>query len=223
MCLAIIRFQTHILTAGSVAMMIPLSDAKQVTHPKPESKSRLTSLQLETLTQDQRAVYDAINRPPRGQLGFNGPYAAYVKAPRIGGPAQALGAAVRFDTACPENFKKIASCIVGQFYQAKFEFAAQTPYALKAGLSPSVVDALRTGERPAFDTPDEDLIYDFCRQLVHTRHVEDDTYARARELIGETQLVELVATIAYYTTVCITLNAFDIPLAPGMTDPFPDT
>jgi len=214
-------------------MMIPLSGAKRVmrqvqlemkeaTDPMSQSKSRLSPMRLETLTPDQRAVYDAVNRPPRGTLGFNGPYAAYIKAPKIGGPAQALGSAVRFDTECPENFKKIASCLVGQFYQAKFEFAAQTPYALKAGLSESVVDALRSGERPDFGNPDEDLIYEFCRQLVHSRHVDDDIYARARALIGETQLVELVATIAYYTTVCITLNAFDIPLAPGMTDPFPD-
>ncbi len=188
----------------------------------PESTSRLTPMHLESLTPDQRAVYDAVNRPPRGQLGFNGPYAAYIKAPKIGGPAQALGAAVRFDTECPENFKKIASCIVGQHYQAKFEFAAQTPYALKAGLSESVVDALRRGERPDFDDPDEEPIYDFCRQLVHMRHVDEETYTRACTLIGETQLVELVATVAYYTTVCITLNAFDIPLAPGMKDPFPD-
>jgi hypothetical protein len=95
----------------------------------------LTPLALETLTPEQRAVYDEINRPPREYLGFNGPFAAYIKAPGLGGPAQTLGAAVRFNTECPENFKKIASCVVGQYHQAKFEFAAQTPYALKAGLS----------------------------------------------------------------------------------------
>lgn len=210
------------LTGKNRVMRQVPREMKEAINLMPETKPRLSPMRLETLTPDQRAVYDAVNRPPRGTLGFNGPYTPYIKAPKIGGPAQALGAAVRFDTECPENFKKIASCIVGQHYQAKFEFAAQTPYALKAGLSEAVVDALRRGERPDFDDPDEDLIYDFCRQLVHTRHVEDDIYARVRALIGETQLVELVATIAYYTTVCITLNAFDIPLAPGMTDPFPD-
>lgn len=176
---------------------------------------------LETLTPDQRAVYDAINRPPRGNLGFNGPYAAYIKAPGIGGPAQALGAAIRFTVDCPENYQKIASCVVGQYHQARFEFAAQTPYARKAGLSDAVIEALRMGETPNFDTPDEGQIYDFCRQLVTTRRVDDSTYARARDILGETQLVELVATIAYYTTVCITLNVFEVPLPEGMEDPFP--
>jgi 4-carboxymuconolactone decarboxylase len=187
----------------------------------PPTQSRLTPMTIETLTLDQRAVYDAINRPPRGNLGFNGPYAAYIKAPGIGGPAQELGAAIRFTVECPENFQKIASCVVGQHHQAKFEFAAQTPYARKAGLSESVIEALRTGEIPDFDNPDERTIYDFCRQLVTTRRVDDDAYARARDVLGETQLVELVATIAYYTTVCITLNAFEVPLAEGMEDPFP--
>jgi alkylhydroperoxidase family enzyme len=50
--------------------------------------------------------------------------------------------------------------------------------------------------------------------MVHTRHVDDDAYARARDVLGETQLVELVATIAYYTTVCITLNAFNVLTCP---------
>lgn len=176
---------------------------------------------VETLAPEQREVYDAINSPPRGNLGFNGPYAAYIKAPGIGGPTQALGAVVRFNTECPEIYKKIASCIVGQYYQAKFEFAAQMPFARKAGLSEAVIEALRKGITPDFDNPDERLIYNFCVQMVHTRHVDDDAYARARDVLGETQLVELVATIAYYTTVCITLNAFNVPLAEGMEDPFP--
>ena len=187
-----------------------------------ESKSRLAPMSVDSLTPEQRAVYDAINRPPRGKLGFNGPYAAYIKVPHIGGPTQALGAAVRFDVQCPDKFQKIASCVVGQYYQAKFEFAAQTPFALEAGLTEAVVDALRRGETPDFGNPDDELIYEFCRQLVVRRRVEDDVYLRARNLLGETQLVELVATIAYYTTVCITLNAFEVPLAPGMEDPFPE-
>jgi 4-carboxymuconolactone decarboxylase len=185
------------------------------------SKPRLTPMTVETLTPDQHAVYDAINRPPRGNLGFNGPYAAYIKAPGIGGPTQALGAVVRFGLECPEKFQKIASCIVGQYHQAKFEFAAQIPFARRAGLSDAVIEALRQGLTPDFDDPNERIIYDFCHALVHTRHIGDDTYAQARDVLGETQLVELVGTVAYYTTVCITLNAFDVALPDNMDDPFP--
>jgi 4-carboxymuconolactone decarboxylase len=184
--------------------------------------SRLTPMTVESLTPEQRAVYDSINSPPRVSMGFAGPYAAYIKAPAIGALTEKLGAIIRFNTACSEHFKKIASCIVGQYHQAKFEFAAQTPFARDAGLSESVIESLRKGETPEFDSTDEKIIYEFCHQFVHTHRASDENYTRARDLLGETQLVELIATIAYYTTVCITLNAFEVPLAEGMEDPFPD-
>ena len=184
-------------------------------------RPRLTPMTVETLTPEQRAVHDAINSPPREGMGFNGPYAAYIKAPGVGGPAQELGAVVRFNMEIPENFQKIASCVVGQYHQAKFEFAGQIPFARRAGHSEAVIEALRQGEVPDFGNEGERVIYDFCRQLVQTRRVDDDTYDRARGVLGETQLVELVATVAYYTSVCITLNAFDVALPEDMDDPFP--
>jgi hypothetical protein len=36
-------------------------------------------------------------------------------------------------------------------------------------------------------------------------------------------MIELVATIGYYCLISLTLNAFEIPLEPGMKDPFPET
>ena len=84
----------------------------------------------------------------------------------------------------------------------------------------SVVEALLIGEKPGFNTPGKRYIYDFGHQLMLTRHDEDDIYARALDVLGEIQLVELFATIDYYTTACITLSVFDVPLAEGMGDPF---
>jgi hypothetical protein len=34
--------------------------------------------------------------------------------------------------------------------------------------------------------------------------------------------VELVASVGYYCMVSLTLNAFQVPLAEGMDDPWPD-
>jgi hypothetical protein len=128
-------------------------------------------------------------------------------------------AAVRFSFNCLKVFKK-TSGVVGKFYQAKFEFSGQTRYARKAGLPDSVVEALLVGERPYFNTLGKRYIYDFCHQLMLIHHDEDDVYACARDVLGETQLVELIASIDYYTTACITLSTLDIPLTEGMEDPF---
>jgi 4-carboxymuconolactone decarboxylase len=40
-------------------------------------------------------------------------------------------------------------------------------------------------------------------------------------MFGERGLVEIIATIGYYTTVAMTLNAFEVELEEGIKAPFP--
>jgi 4-carboxymuconolactone decarboxylase len=48
-------------------------------------------------------------------------------------------------------------------------------------------------------------------------------YQKAVELFGERGLVEIIATIGYYTLAAMTLNAFDVGLGEGVKAPFPLT
>jgi len=40
--------------------------------------------------------------------------------------------------------------------------------------------------------------------------------------LGESALIELVTAVGYYTLISLTLNAFEVDVAPGMTASFPD-
>jgi hypothetical protein len=40
-------------------------------------------------------------------------------------------------------------------------------------------------------------------------------------VFGEQGVVEMIATIGYYTMVSMTLNTFDIGVGPGVETPFP--
>ena len=59
--------------------------------------------------------------------------------------------------------------------------------------------------------------------LVETHRLDDALYAEALATFGIDGLVELVTTVGYYCLVSLTLNAFEIPLEPGMADPYPTT
>lgn len=185
--------------------------------------SRLSPLTEADLTPEQRAVLDAIQSGPRGSRGLVGPFGVYPRAPSIGHEAQALGAAVRFKaTTLPENVKEVAICTVGAFFHSKFEFAAHAALARKAGVADDVIEALRTGATPAFDDAREAAAHRVAATLLREHRLDDALYAEARDRLGETGLIELVATIGYYCLVSLTLNTFQIPLGEGMTDPFPD-
>lgn len=184
--------------------------------------SRLPELDRATLTDAQRGVLESIESGPRGAMGLVGPFGVYVRVPGVGQAAQNLGAAVRFNTELAENVKEVAICTVGAFYKSKFEFAAHASLAAKAGVAQDIIDAIHNGEPPAFKDDAERLAYEVTGELLSNHRLSDSTYTRALECLGETPLVELVLTVGYYTTVSFTLNAFQIPLREGMTDPFPD-
>ena len=182
---------------------------------------RLKPITESDLNAEQRAVFDAIQGGPRGNMGLVGPFAVYVRAPGVGNAAQALGAAVRFGTALEENVKEVAICTVGAHFHSKFEFAAHTTLAKKAGVAASIIESLRIGEIPEFSDEREQVAHEVAAQLLVNHRLSDELYAKAARILGDTQLIELVATVGYYSLVSLTLNTFEVPLREGMTDPFP--
>ena len=184
--------------------------------------SRLPPLSESNLTPEQRAVFEAIQSGPRGKMGLQGPFGVYVRAPAVGHAAQSLGAAVRFNTELAQNVKEVAICTVGAFFHSKFEFAAHAELAARAGVDAGIIEALRLGEAPRFDDEQERTAHQIASQLLNAHRIDDATYAAGQAVLGETQLVELVATVGYYCLVSLTLNMFQIPLRDGMHDPFPE-
>ena len=56
---------------------------------------------------------------------------------------------------------------------------------------------------------------------MHTDHrLARDLYDKAVAAFGERGLVEIMAIIGYYTLVSMTLNAFEVQVAPGVAAPF---
>ena len=191
---------------------------------------RLSPLSRDELDPEQQAVLHAIESGPRGVdangerregIGMIGPFGVWVRTPGVGLPIQALGAAVRFNTSLPENVKEVAICTVGAFHRSKFEFSAHRALAIRAGVSEAALDQLIANTHPDFNG-NEQLAYTITNQLLTEHKIIPDTYAHGLEAFGEDGMIELVATVGYYCLISLTLNAFEIPLADNMRDPFPE-
>jgi 4-carboxymuconolactone decarboxylase len=189
--------------------------------------SRLEELDPQNLTAAQSQLISAIESGPRGNrpgrsLGFVGPFGVWLRAPELGLAAQNLGAAVRYNSALVETVKEIAICAVGAHFHAKFEFAVHGPMAIRAGVDKAVIESIRTHTAPNFSDTAEALGFEVTCALLCEHRLSDDLYARARATFSERELVELVTTVGYYSNICLTLNAFEVPLTEQMIDPFPD-
>jgi 4-carboxymuconolactone decarboxylase len=179
--------------------------------------ARLTPLDIDTLTGEQRRVADEIRSGPRG--GMRGPFEAWLRSPGLADHAQKLGAFCRFNTTLPNDLAELAILLTGKRWKAQFEFWAHARLAKQAGLSEAIVEAIRTGDSPPFSRDSERIIYDVITEYFATNRVSDANYRRAVAEFGEQGLVELIGIVGYYGLVSMTLNIFDVGLPEGEAEP----
>jgi 4-carboxymuconolactone decarboxylase len=172
----------------------------------------------ETMTPEQRRVYDEVVAGPRGVV--RGPLLAALYNPALADHWQKLGALLRYGTSLPPRLSELAILVTAQRYQCLLEWHLHEAPALKAGLTAQMIEELRHGRRPQFEAEMND-VYDFAAQMHDHRRVDAPTYDRIVARWQPLGAVELTALIGYYTMVAMTLNAHEFELPPGVTPPFP--
>ena len=81
----------------------------------------------------------------------------------------------------------------------------------KGHLDPDKVQRLIAGLPVAFDDPREEVVYRVAYALVQPRPVSLGLYRAAKQRIGDAGLVDVTVLIGWFTMVCMTLAAFDVP------------
>ncbi len=182
--------------------------------------TRLPYLHRDELDAEGQRTWDTIVGTRGSQLitsegGLAGPFNAFIHAPHVGQHLTSLGAVVRFGTSIERRLSEVAIITVGARWKAEFEWWAHARMARRHGVPDAVVDAIGRGEDPPFAADDERTVYTAARQLTQTGRLSQDAYDAARQLLGDTGVVELVSLCGYYTLISFLLNAFAVPLPPG--------
>jgi len=79
------------------------------------------------------------------------------------------------------------------------------------GLAPQQLQALITGQPTSFDDARQQLIYELTVALITPRLVPLGLYRRAKQLLGDSGIVDVTVLLGWFTAVSMTLNAFDVP------------
>src|SRR5262249_32156749 len=111
---------------------------------------------------------------------------------------------------------------VGASWRAGFEWFVHAPLAIKAGVDPAAVEAIRMGKEPKTAKPDEAAVYAFAHELLTTRAGSEAIYDEADTQLGKKGVVELTGILGYYSLTAMAIKAFEVPLPAGTPDPFAD-
>jgi 4-carboxymuconolactone decarboxylase len=165
---------------------------------------RLPPVDPARLTADQKRVYETI-AGSRGRVA--GPFAALLVSPELADRVQHLGAFIRYGSSLAPNLTELAILVIARAVNSPFEWTAHEPHALRSGVTPAAIAAVRAGRRPEGLAADEAAAHDFTRELVANDDVDDATYDAAREVLGAVGVVELTVLVGYYELLARTLRA----------------
>ena len=114
---------------------------------------------------------------------------------------------------------EFAILIAAREWTNNFEWNAHARLATTAGLNAAIIAAVADGRRPERMAEDEEILWDFCNELLHNKSVSDPTYARALAKFGEAGVVEAASLEGYYTYLSMVMNTARSPLPAGTKPP----
>ncbi|WP_221774004.1 carboxymuconolactone decarboxylase family protein [Novosphingobium flavum] len=128
---------------------------------------------------------------------------------------------MRFKSSLPERLREFSLLIAARFWDAQDSWNAHLGKAHAAGLPEAVTQALAERREPPFEAEDEAVFYRFCKELLETHLVSDETYAKAQALFGDEGMVDAVACLGTFSMLAMVLNTFQVDLDPAKR-PFAD-
>lgn len=176
---------------------------------------RLPEIDATKLSPEQRAIYDRMIRE-RGHM--RGPFAVWLRNAELCENTLKLQEMFASRVKLERRLLELMILVAARSANAQYAWFIHEPHALKFGVSPEIVQAIRERRTPDFSRDDERLVYDITLELNTTRALSEATYRRGMTLFGEQVLVELVSAVGFYSMVAMTLNAFAVSV-PGGKEP----
>ena len=179
---------------------------------------RFPQLTMEQLSDAQKPLAEQIVKV--SSVGLGGPYNPLLRSPVLGQRIFDLFHYLRWETSVPLRLNEFAILIIGRQWRSQVEWSAHAPLAIKAGLAPAIVADLKANRRPANMPPEEAAVYDFVTELTTRHEVSDETFDRAKRLLGEQQVVDLTAVAGGYVSIAMLLAMSEMTVPPGKEEPF---
>lgn len=133
-------------------------------------------------------------------------------APEGTGPGQIgrHGAGLKsLETSVGRRLMSVAVLVTARAHDEQYDWTTSEIAAQKDGLEREIIDVIRQRKPPSGIGEKETAIIQFGRELFGRHYVGAETYARALQIFGERDLVDLVNLMAQHADDATVLTAFD--------------
>ena len=177
--------------------------------------TRIEIIDRADMNAEQAKVHDAA-KESGGPVG--GPFYAYIRIPDLFQKAHDMRDSLGAGPLTARE-RLIVFMVVARHWNARYPWFAQSRNALKVGIDREIVDAINARDVPDLADARERTCYEVARELMESNKLGDGAYAAAEGVMGETDLIGLVAASGQFVMTCCTANAFEVD--PPADEPAP--
>jgi 4-carboxymuconolactone decarboxylase len=181
------------------------------------AQDRMPPIPKDAMSDTQKKAADELVAGPRGAVA--GPFIPLLRSPELMSRLQKTGEYLRFQNSIGQKLTEFVILMTARQWTQQYEYSVHAPLAIKAGVKPEIVTAIAEGRRPTGMAADEEVVFEFCRELRENQSVTDATYGRAISAFGEQGVVDMSVLVGYYTTLAIIMNVARTPTHEGGKPP----
>ena len=167
------------------------------------------------IAEDGRESYDGIVES-RGRI--SGPFGVLLNSPELAGRIAHAGAYVRFESELSGPDRELAILTTAREFDCAYEWAAHEPIARNEGVREEAIETVADRESLDDLTETETLIVRYGRRLFGDHAIPDALFEAAKEEFGVRGVVELTATMGYYSMIACVLNAAEVTPEEGAAE-----
>ena len=180
--------------------------------------ARLPNRTRETLSFEEKDIYDRIaaerkDVPSPFKVMLNSPGAAKVVAD--------LGTYVRFHTPFSAAVRELVILTVARWFDSLYEWGYHEPLARKGKANAGLIERIRIGDIPTSGDTEEIVAVRFAHELISRHDITKDTFEKAKNIFGESGVVDLITLTGHYVLMAIIITALKADLEPGMNPSLP--
>ncbi len=173
------------------------------------SFGRFQEQPIADMSPDMKEAYDFTVKL-RGQVP--GPHKIWLANPKLSKTIVPTGAYYQTESSLTKAEIEIVTNVTNGRWLAAYANYEHEMIGEKQGhLSAESTQALIAGLPTFFDDPRQQVVYEIAATLATPRVVPNGLYKRAKQLLGDAGIVDITVLMGWFTGVCLTLMAFDVP------------
>tara|TARA_Y100000994_G_scaffold228480_1_gene212768 strand:- start:857 stop:1417 length:561 start_codon:yes stop_codon:yes gene_type:complete len=178
--------------------------------------ARLIKGDKSQVPQGQEKAFDEIVEN-LGAVPEFGPGSILIHVPELSKRATALNRYLRYESAVPKKIQEFTMILTARHMDCQYIWNAHAQSAIEAGVSETIVEAVREEtELPPLED-DERALVNYCRAINNSHYASRGEYQAMLEQFGEQAFIEITMIIGNYTMLALAINTFESDLPPNRT------